>query len=113
MPDVLWNLVTRGLVVVTGEVRTSAYIDVPTLVRNTILDIGYNRAKFGFDGETCAVITSIEEQSPDIAWGLTDPSKLNQKKRKILLRRLEQETRALCSDMPQTKRMLICLYPFS
>jgi S-adenosylmethionine synthetase len=64
------TLVTRGLVVVTGEVRTSAYIDVPTLVRNTILDIGYNRAKFGFDGETCAVITSIEEQSPDIALGV-------------------------------------------
>ncbi|RAO98892.1 S-adenosylmethionine synthetase [Petrotoga sp. 9PW.55.5.1] len=64
------TLVTRGLVVVTGEVRTTAYIDVPTLVRNTILDIGYNRAKFGFDGETCAVVTSIEEQSPDIALGV-------------------------------------------
>ncbi|PNR94182.1 methionine adenosyltransferase [Petrotoga sp. 9PWA.NaAc.5.4] len=64
------TLVTRGLVVVTGEIRTSAYVDVPTVVRNTVLDIGYNRAKFGFDGETCAVVTSIEEQSPDIALGV-------------------------------------------
>ena len=64
------TLVTRGLVVVTGEIRTSAYVDVPTVARNTVLEIGYNRAKFGFDGETCAVVTAIEEQSPDIAMGV-------------------------------------------
>ena len=61
------TLVTTGLVVVTGEITTSCYIEIPQLVRETIREIGYTRAKFGFDCDTCAVITSIDEQSPDIA----------------------------------------------
>lgn len=77
------TLVTRGLVVVTGEIRTSAYVDVPTVARNTVLEIGYNRAKFGFDGETCAVVTAIEEQSPDIAMGVDKSFESKTKKDKI------------------------------
>jgi S-adenosylmethionine synthetase len=65
------TLVTTGLVMVAGEVTTTGYVDIPNLVRKTIVDVGYNRAKFGFDGNTCAVITSIDEQSPDIAGGVS------------------------------------------
>jgi len=62
--------VTTGMVLVMGEISTQCYVDIPKVVRNTILEIGYDRAKFGFDGETCAVITSIDEQSSDIAMGV-------------------------------------------
>ncbi|HEY9062173.1 MAG TPA: methionine adenosyltransferase [Pseudobacteroides sp.] len=62
--------VTTGLVLVMGEITTSCYVDIPKIVRNTIKEIGYDRAKYGFDSETCSVITSIDEQSPDIAMGV-------------------------------------------
>ncbi len=62
--------VTTGLVVVMGEITTKCYVDIPKVVRETIRDIGYTRAKFGFDCDTCAVITSIDEQSTDIAMGV-------------------------------------------
>ncbi len=62
--------VTTGLVLVMGEITTGCYVDIPKVVRNTIRDIGYDRAKYGFDCDTCAVITSIDEQSPDIALGV-------------------------------------------
>ena len=64
------TMVTTGLVLVSGEVTTDCYIDIPKLVRKTIEEIGYTRAKYGFDSETCAVITSIDEQSGDIALGV-------------------------------------------
>lgn len=66
------TILTTGLAFVAGEITTSCYVDIPTVVRETIRDIGYTRAKYGFDYETCAVITSIHEQSPDIAMGV-DP----------------------------------------
>ncbi|MDI6844105.1 MAG: methionine adenosyltransferase [Anaerosomatales bacterium] len=66
------TLVTTGLVVVAGEIRTHAYVDIPTIVRETVKDIGYTRAKYGFDYETCGVITSVHEQSPDIAIGVDE-----------------------------------------
>ncbi len=66
------TLLTTGLAFVAGEITTSCYADIPSIVRNTIKDIGYTRAKYGFDYETCAVITSIHEQSADIAAGV-DP----------------------------------------
>jgi S-adenosylmethionine synthetase len=66
------TLVTTGLAFVAGEITTTTYVDIPTIVRETIRDIGYTRAKYGFDYETCSVITSIHEQSPDIAMGV-DP----------------------------------------
>lgn len=62
--------VTTGLVLVAGEITTSTYVDIPKIVRDTLKGIGYTRAKYGFDAETCAVITSIDEQSPDIAAGV-------------------------------------------
>ncbi len=62
--------VTTGLVLVMGEISTKCYVDIPKVVRNTIKEIGYDRAKYGFDAETCAVITSIDEQSADIAMGV-------------------------------------------
>ena len=64
------TLVTTGLVVVAGEITTSTYVDIPTLVRERISEIGYTRAKFGFDAETCGVIVSIDPQSDDIAQGV-------------------------------------------
>ncbi len=64
------TLVTTGLVVVAGEIRTHAYIEIPDIVRATIADIGYTRAKFGFDSDTCGVITAVHSQSPDIAMGV-------------------------------------------
>ncbi len=62
--------VTTGLVLVMGEITTTTYVDLNSLVRDVVLDIGYTRAKFGFDGETCGVMVSIKEQSPDIALGV-------------------------------------------
>ena len=64
------TLVTTGLVNVVGEISTDTYVDIPKIVRKTVSEIGYTRAKFGFDAETCAVITSIDEQSKDIAQGV-------------------------------------------
>ena len=62
--------VTTGLIHVMGEITTSCYVDIPSIARGVVRDIGYDRAKFGFDCDTCAVITSIDEQSPDIAMGV-------------------------------------------
>jgi S-adenosylmethionine synthetase len=66
------TFVTTGLVLVGGEITTSCYVDIPSIVRKTVKDIGYTRAKFGFDGDTCAVLTTIDEQSPDIAQGVNE-----------------------------------------
>jgi S-adenosylmethionine synthetase len=74
-------LVNTGLVVVAGEISTEVYVDIPKIARETIREIGYDRAKYGFDADTCAVMTAIDEQSPDIAQGVdtayearTDPN---------------------------------------
>ena len=64
------TLLTTGLVVVAGEITTSCYLDIPRVVRDTITNVGYTRAKFGFDAETCAVVTAIDKQSGDIAMGV-------------------------------------------
>ncbi|MBM5609419.1 methionine adenosyltransferase [Listeria ivanovii] len=64
--------VTTGLVLVAGEITTSVYVDIPKIVRDTIKEIGYTRAKYGFDAETCAVLTAIDEQSSDIAQGVDE-----------------------------------------
>jgi len=64
------TLVTTGLAMISGEITTRTYVDFPSIVRNTIREIGYTRAKYGFDSETCAVISSIDPQSPDIAQGV-------------------------------------------
>ena len=74
-------LVNTGLVVVAGEISTDIYVDIPTVARETLRRIGYDRAKYGFDADTCSVVTAIDEQSPDIAQGVdvayearTDPN---------------------------------------
>jgi len=64
------TLLTTGLAMVAGEITTKGYVEIPDIVRQTIRDIGYVRAKYGFDAETCAVITSVHSQSPDIAMGV-------------------------------------------
>ncbi|MCU1454873.1 MAG: metK, partial [Acidimicrobiales bacterium] len=64
------TLVTTGLVVVAGEITTTAYVEIPKLVRETVNGIGFDNAATGFDGNTCAVVTSIDPQSPDIAQGV-------------------------------------------
>lgn len=64
------TVATTGMVLVVGEITTSCYVDIPKIVRSTIEEIGYTRAKYGFDAETCSVLTSINEQSPDIAMGV-------------------------------------------
>jgi S-adenosylmethionine synthetase len=64
------TLLTTGLVVVAGEITTSCYVDIPRVARETIREVGYTRAKYGFDYETCGVITAIDEQSGDIAMGV-------------------------------------------
>ena len=63
---------TTGMVMCMGEISTNCYVDIPKVVRQVVLDIGYDRAKFGFDGNTCAVLTSIDEQSSDIAMGVDE-----------------------------------------
>jgi S-adenosylmethionine synthetase len=65
------TLLTTGLVCVAGEITTTAYVDIPRIVRSTVKEIGYDRAEYGFDGDTCGVIVSIGEQSPDISQGVT------------------------------------------
>ncbi len=64
------TLCTTGLVLVSGEITTNCYVDIPKIARQIIRDIGYTRAKYGFDYETCAVLTSIDDQSGDIAMGV-------------------------------------------
>jgi S-adenosylmethionine synthetase len=66
------TLVTTGLVMVAGEISTSGYVEIPQVVRDTVTEIGYTDANFGIDGDTCGVITSIQDQSPDIARGVED-----------------------------------------
>ena len=86
------TLVTTGLVHVVGEITTNCYVDIPKLVRETVKEIGYTRAKFGFDGDTCGVLVSIDEQSPDIAMGVN--KSLEAKKAKgMILKILEQAIR--------------------
>src|ERR1700675_4048899 len=63
-------IVTTGLVIVVGEITTDCYVDIPRIIRQTVREVGYTRAKYGYDAETCGVVTSIDEQSPDIAQGV-------------------------------------------
>ena len=66
------TMVTTGLVLIAGEIRTNTYVDMQKVARDTIKEIGYTRAKYGFDAETCAVLVSIDDQSPDISIGVDD-----------------------------------------
>src|SRR6187455_1183174 len=64
------TLITTGLIVIAGEITTRTYVDFPKVARQTVREIGYTRAKYGFDADTCGVISTIDSQSPDIAMGV-------------------------------------------
>ena len=70
--------VTTGLIHVMGEITTNCYVDIPKLVRETICEVGYDRPEAGFDGNTCAVLTSIDSQSPDISMGVTSSMEIKE-----------------------------------
>ncbi|MBS3825936.1 methionine adenosyltransferase, partial [Candidatus Bipolaricaulota bacterium] len=70
------TFVTTGLVLVGGEITTETYVDISNIVRRTVLDVGYDNNKYGFDGEDCAVLTSIDEQSPDISHGVSQAQEI-------------------------------------
>src|SRR4030043_210799 len=72
------TLVTTGMAVIAGEITTTAYVEMPEIVRQTIREIGYKNSSMGFDWETCAVITTIDKQSPDIAQGVNSVEKKEQ-----------------------------------
>ncbi len=76
------TFVTTGLVLVGGEITTETYVDISDVARNTVMDVGYNDNKYGFDGENCSVLTSIDEQSPDISQGVSQAKEVREKKEK-------------------------------
>ena len=78
------TMVTTGMVVVAGEISTSAYVDIQKIVRETIREIGYTRAKFGFDADTCGVMVTIDEQSKDIAMGVDDAVEFKETNKDVL-----------------------------
>src|SRR6056297_359064 len=75
------TFVSTGLVLVGGEITTDSYVDISKIARDTVLDVGYNKREYGFDGESCAVLTSIDEQSPDISEGVNTPEEVRDKER--------------------------------
>ena len=102
------TLVTTGQVVVAGEVRSSAYVDVPKVARETIARIGYTNPDYGFEANSCGILTAIHEQSPDINQGV---SRENERKQGAGDQGRERETRALCSDLLVMRRKHSCLPP--
>ena len=75
------TFVTTGMILVGGEISTDCYVDIPKVARKTVKEIGYDRAKYGFDGDTCAVLSSIDEQSPDIAMGVDQALETREEKK--------------------------------
>ena len=90
---------TTGVVMVMGEITTKAYVDIPKIVRDTVREIGYTRGKYGFDADTCGVITTIDEQSSDIAMGVDKA--LEAKENKM------SEDDILAFSCPQTRNQLL------
>lgn len=77
--------VTTGLVMIMGEITTKCYVDIPKIARKKIKEIGYDRAKYGFDCDTCSVVTAIDEQSPTLLWALTNRSRQKREMRTRLI----------------------------
>ena len=90
------TLVTTGMAMISGEITTSAYVHMPEVVRQTIRDIGYKNSSMGFDWETCAVLSTIDKQSPDIAMGVDGDGAVQGTGRRAI--------RASCSAMPALTR---------
>ena len=105
---------TTGLVLVMGEITTKAYVDIQKIVRETVREIGYDRAKYGFDCDTCGVITAIDEQSSDIAMGVDKA--LEGKGKPYVRGRVGRHwcraTRYGCSAMQATRQRSICISYF-
>ena len=97
---------TTGLVLVMGEITTTANIDIQQIVRDTVREIGYDRGKYGFDADTCAVITALDKQSADIALGVDKALELRWVKMRSTLS--EPETRVSSLVTHQTKQKNIC-----
>lgn len=100
-------MTTTGLVLVAGEISTDCYVDIPKIVRKTVSEIGYTRAKYGFDAETCSVLTAIHEQSPDIAMGVDEGLESKQNTENL---GFDVVIGASCSVMPAMKQKSICLF---
>ena len=107
------TVATTGTVFVTGEIRTQAYVDVDTIVRDVVRSIGYDRAKYGFDCDTCGVINAIHSQSPDIARASMKAGRPSTAKPPIRKTKPARATRAWCSATPATKRARSCRCPFT
>ena len=102
--------VTTGMVMVMGEITTKAYVDIPRIVRDTVREIGYTRGKFGFDADTCSVLTTIDEQSADIALGVDKA--LEAKENKMSDNELEAigaGDQGMMLDMHPTKQQNLCV----
>ena len=76
------TVVTTGMIMCMGEISTTADVDIPKIARQVVIDIGYDRAKYGFDGHTCSVLTTIDEQSADIAMGVNRSLRVQRRKQR-------------------------------
>lgn len=103
------TLVTTGMVHVVGEISTTCYVDIAHIVRDTIRDIGYTRAKYGFDCDTCGILISLDEQSSDIAMGVDEALEAKNGE-KINTISSAQAIRALCLATLQMKHRNICRF---
>ena len=103
---------TTGMVMCMGEISTKAYVDIQKIVRSVIVDIGYDRAKYGFDGHTCSVITTIDEQSCDIAMGVNEALEAKEGDMAEDGNETGAGDQGLCSDMRVMKLRSLCLCRF-
>ena len=102
---------TTGMIMVMGEITTNCYVDIPKVVRETVRGIGYDRAKYGFDCDTCSVITTIDEQSADIAMGV-DEALESKEGQKDEIEAVGAGDQGMMFGLPQTKQKNICHFQF-
>ena len=105
------TLVATGQIHVVGEISTDCYVDIAKIARQTVIDIGYDRAKYGFDGSTCGVLISIDEQSPDIAQGINESDEAKQGKEDSD-DKIGAGDQGMMFGYATVKRRNICRFPF-